>query len=112
MFKKATGISFIDYLSRVRVEKSQTLLLNPNSCISEAAFANGFHSMTNFNLARSGESSVALPRNFVNCFRSCDARVETANSPARLRRNRRILTADDTDGTNEMNRRKPRKRRL
>src|SRR5213595_3829860 len=33
MFKKATGISFIDYLSRVRVEKSKTLLLNPNSRI-------------------------------------------------------------------------------
>jgi AraC-like DNA-binding protein len=49
MFKKATGISFIDYLSRVRVEKSKTLLLNPNSRISEAAFACGFQSMTNFN---------------------------------------------------------------
>src|SRR5438477_2130193 len=51
MFKKATGISFIDYLSRVRVEKSKTLLINPNSRISEAAFASGFQSMTNFNRA-------------------------------------------------------------
>jgi AraC-like DNA-binding protein len=51
MFKKATGIHFIDYLSRVRVEKSKTLLLNPNSRISEAAFACGFQSMTNFNRA-------------------------------------------------------------
>lgn len=49
MFKMATGINFIDYLSRVRVEKSKTLLLNPNSRISEAAFACGFQSMTNFN---------------------------------------------------------------
>jgi AraC-like DNA-binding protein len=49
MFKKATGMNFIDYLSRVRVEKSKTLLLNPNSRISEAAFACGFQSMTNFN---------------------------------------------------------------
>ena len=49
MFKKATGMKFIDYLSRVRVEKSKTLLLNPNSRISEAAFASGFQSMTNFN---------------------------------------------------------------
>jgi AraC-like DNA-binding protein/ligand-binding sensor protein len=49
MFKKATGINFTDYLSRVRVEKSKTLLLNPNSRISEAAFACGFQSMTNFN---------------------------------------------------------------
>jgi AraC-like DNA-binding protein/ligand-binding sensor protein len=51
MFKKATGVSFIDYLSRVRVEKSKALLLNPNSRISEAAFACGFQSMTNFNRA-------------------------------------------------------------
>lgn len=49
MFKKATGINFTDYLSRVRVEKSKTLLLNPNSRISEVAFACGFQSMTNFN---------------------------------------------------------------
>src|SRR5258708_18736561 len=51
MFKKATGMNFIDYLSRVRVEKSKTLLLNPNTRISEAAFASGFQSMTNFNRA-------------------------------------------------------------
>jgi len=51
MFKKATGMNFVDYLSRVRVEKSKTLLLNPNSRISEAAFASGFQSMTNFNRA-------------------------------------------------------------
>jgi len=49
MFKRATGMNFIDYLSRVRVEKSKTLLLNPHSRISEAAFASGFQSMTNFN---------------------------------------------------------------
>jgi AraC-like DNA-binding protein/ligand-binding sensor protein len=49
MFKKATGVNFTDYLSRVRVEKSKTFLLNPNSRISEAAFACGFQSMTNFN---------------------------------------------------------------
>jgi AraC-like DNA-binding protein len=49
MFKKATGVNFIDHLSRVRVEKSKTLLLNPNSRISEVAFACGFQSMTNFN---------------------------------------------------------------
>src|SRR6188472_483926 len=51
MFKKATGINFTDYLSRVRVEKSKTLLLNPNSRISEAAFASGCQSIPNFNRA-------------------------------------------------------------
>src|ERR1043165_7752401 len=51
MFKKATGINFTDYLSRVRVEKSKTLLLNPNSRISEVAYEVGFQSLTNFNRA-------------------------------------------------------------
>jgi AraC-like DNA-binding protein len=51
MFKKATGINFIDYLSRVRVEKSKTLLLNPNSRVSEVAFACGFQSVANYNRA-------------------------------------------------------------
>jgi len=74
MFKKATGINFTDYLSRVRVEKSKALLLNPNSRISEAAFACGFQSMTNFN--REFKRIVGrLPRNFAKRFRSCDARI-------------------------------------
>src|SRR5581483_10101554 len=30
MFKKATGLNFTEYLSRVRVEKAKNLLLNPN----------------------------------------------------------------------------------
>ena len=35
MFKKVTGINFTDYLSRVRIEKSKNLLLNPNLRVSE-----------------------------------------------------------------------------
>src|SRR6266513_5443687 len=34
MLKRATRMNFSDYLSRVRIEKSKTLLLNPNSRIS------------------------------------------------------------------------------
>jgi len=49
MFKKATGLNFTDYLSRVRVEKAKNLLLNPNSRISEVAFASGFQSLSHFN---------------------------------------------------------------
>ncbi len=51
MFKKATKVNFVDYLSRVRVEKAKALLLNPNSRVSEVAFGSGFQSMTNFNRA-------------------------------------------------------------
>jgi AraC-like DNA-binding protein len=49
MFKRATGINFTDYLSRVRIEKAKNLLLNPNLRISEIAYEVGFQSLTHFN---------------------------------------------------------------
>ncbi len=49
MFKKATGINFTDYLSRIRIEKAKNLLLNPNLRISEVAYQVGFQSLTHFN---------------------------------------------------------------
>ncbi len=49
MFKKATGMTFTDYLARVRVEKVKNLLLNPHKRISEAAFEAGFQSLSQFN---------------------------------------------------------------
>ena len=49
MFKKATGLTFTSYLSRVRVEKAKTLLLNPHLRISEIAYDVGFQSLTHFN---------------------------------------------------------------
>ena len=49
MFKKATGLTFTDYLARVRVEKVKTLLLNPHKRISEAAYEAGFQSLSQFN---------------------------------------------------------------
>jgi AraC-like DNA-binding protein len=48
-FKKVSGINFTDYLSRVRIEKSKNLLLNPNLRVSEIAFEVGFQSLTHFN---------------------------------------------------------------
>ena len=49
MFKKATGVNFTHYLSRVRVETAKNLLVNPNARVSEVAFDVGFTSITNFN---------------------------------------------------------------
>jgi len=48
-FKKATGMTFTDYLARVRVEKVKNLMLNPNMRVSEAAFDAGFQSLSQFN---------------------------------------------------------------
>src|ERR1043166_3327099 len=49
LFKKATGLNFTDYVSRVRIEKAKNLLLNHNLRISEVAFEVGFQSLSNFN---------------------------------------------------------------
>ena len=49
MFKKATGMTFTDYVGRVRVEKAKNLLLNPHLRVSEIAYAVGFQSLTHFN---------------------------------------------------------------
>jgi AraC-like DNA-binding protein/ligand-binding sensor protein len=49
MFKKATGLTFTEYLGRVRVEKAKHLLLNPHLRVSEIAYDVGFQSLTHFN---------------------------------------------------------------
>ena len=49
MFKKGTGLTFTDYLCRVRIETANTLLLNPHLRISEIAYDVGFQSLTHFN---------------------------------------------------------------
>jgi AraC-like DNA-binding protein len=49
MFRKSTGLTFTDYVSRVRIEKAKNLLLNPNLRISEIAYEVGFQSLTHFN---------------------------------------------------------------
>ena len=49
IFKKATGLNFTDYVSRIRIERSKNLLLNPNLRVSEIAFEVGFQSLTHFN---------------------------------------------------------------
>jgi AraC-like DNA-binding protein len=48
-FKKITGINFTEYITRVRIEKSRNLLLNPNLRVSEIAYEVGFQSLTHFN---------------------------------------------------------------
>jgi len=48
-FKKATGLNFNEYLSRVRVEKARERLLHADARVSEVAFEVGFQSLTQFN---------------------------------------------------------------
>jgi AraC-like DNA-binding protein/ligand-binding sensor protein len=48
-FKEATGLNFIEFVARTRVEKARNLLQNPNLRISEVAFDIGFQSLSQFN---------------------------------------------------------------
>jgi AraC-like DNA-binding protein/ligand-binding sensor protein len=49
VFKKTTGLTFTDYVARVRLEDAKTQLLNPSRRISEVAYDVGFQSLTQFN---------------------------------------------------------------
>lgn len=49
LFKKVTGATFTEFVSRTRIERAKNLLLNPNPRISEVAFEVGFQSLTHFN---------------------------------------------------------------
>ncbi|MFO1458292.1 MAG: helix-turn-helix domain-containing protein [Verrucomicrobiota bacterium] len=49
VFKKATGLNFTDYVSRVRIERAKNLLLNPNVRVTEVAYEVGFQTLTHFN---------------------------------------------------------------
>jgi AraC-like DNA-binding protein len=51
VFKKTTGLTFTDYVARVRLEDAKAELLNPNRRISEIAYDVGFQSLTQFNRA-------------------------------------------------------------
>jgi AraC-like DNA-binding protein len=49
VFRKFTGLTFTNYLSRTRIEAVKEKLLNPHVRVSEAAFAAGFQSLSQFN---------------------------------------------------------------
>jgi AraC-like DNA-binding protein/ligand-binding sensor protein len=49
LFHKATGLTFTEYVSRVRVEKVKSMLRNPRLQIAEIAYDTGFKSLSQFN---------------------------------------------------------------
>jgi AraC-like DNA-binding protein/ligand-binding sensor protein len=49
VFKKATGLTYTEYLARIRVEAVKRLLLDPHKRVSEAAYEAGFQSLSQFN---------------------------------------------------------------
>ena len=51
VFKKTTGLTFTNYLARLRIESAKQMLLNVHTRVSEAAYAAGFQSLSQFNRA-------------------------------------------------------------
>ncbi len=49
LFRRSTGMTFTEFVSRTRTEKAKSLLLNPQLRISEIAYEVGFQSLTHFN---------------------------------------------------------------
>ncbi len=49
LFKRATGMTLTEYVSRVRVEKAKALLADPSRRVSEVVFEAGFGSVPQFN---------------------------------------------------------------
>lgn len=49
LFRRSTGMTFTEYVSRRRTEKAKSLLLNPQLRVSEIVYEVGFQSLTHFN---------------------------------------------------------------
>lgn len=49
IFRKVTGTTFTEFVSRTRIERAKNLLLNQNLRVSEIAYEVGFQSLTHFN---------------------------------------------------------------
>ena len=49
VFKQATGITFTEFVARVRVEKAKGLLSDPRLRITDVADSAGFNSISQFN---------------------------------------------------------------
>jgi AraC-like DNA-binding protein/ligand-binding sensor protein len=48
-FKKETGVTFVDYLNRFRIERAKILLDNSSLSVTDIAYGVGFQSLTHFN---------------------------------------------------------------
>ena len=49
LFKRATGLTFTDFVNRARVEKAKRMLMRPEARITEVAYDVGFQSLSHFN---------------------------------------------------------------
>lgn len=69
LFKRATGMTLTEYVTRVRLEKAKTLLVDPALRITEVAFAAGFGSIPQFNSVFKQHVGMA-PSDYRNSLRA------------------------------------------
>jgi len=62
IFKRATGMTFTDFVNRARVEKARKMLMCPEARITEVAYDVGFQSLSHLTVA-SAASPVSRRRN-------------------------------------------------
>jgi AraC-like DNA-binding protein len=82
VFKKSTGLTFTAYLARVRIEAVKRILHDVNKRISEAAFAAGFQSLSQFNriFRRLAGEAPSRYRNRLHGLHGMSARYAHAQS--------------------------------
>ena len=51
LFKRYTGMTFVDYLTNERIRRAETISLDPSRHITDIAFESGFSSISTFNRA-------------------------------------------------------------
>lgn len=49
LFKRATGLTFTEFVNRARVDKAKRMLMRPHARITEVAYDVGFQSLSHFN---------------------------------------------------------------
>ena len=49
LFRRSTGLTFTHYLARLRVDRAKRILAQPDVAITDAAYAAGFQSLSQFN---------------------------------------------------------------
>jgi AraC-like DNA-binding protein/ligand-binding sensor protein len=93
LFRKSTGMTFTEFVSRTRTEKAKSLLLNPQLRISEIVYDVGFQSLTHFNRIFKklvGESPTQF-RNRAASSRSGTGKIAHCNRPRPTARMQPVL---------------------
>jgi len=72
LFKRATGLTFTEFVNRARVDKAKRMLMHPNARITEVAYDVGFQSLSHFNRSFRKIADES-PSEFRNRMKSSDS---------------------------------------